>query len=242
MYEGKTAEDLLNRANVDLKADTPSVKGARRHIKYYFAMVTGVDDQLGRILEALESEGLEKNTIVVFTADHGNCIGSHNIPTKNVHYEESMRVPFLIRWPGRIPARRDDLLLSSPDIYPTLLDLLGCKDDIPKTVEGVSRASIFLTGKGKRPASQLYIWVPYGWPAWGRRGVRTHRYTLVAAKMPGEAVEHTLHDNVADPFQLKNLAAEHPGIVDRLTREHLLPWLKALEDPWLAPGGFQQEP
>jgi len=153
MYEGKTYKDLINRPNVNKEGDTPGGKLARRHIKNYFAMVTGVDDQFGRVLKALKAEGLEKDTIVVFTSDHGNCLGSHEHPTKNVHYEESMRVPFLIRWPGKIKPRRDDLLTSSPDICPTLLDLMGFAADTPTQVDGVSHASLFL----RPPNQQIHI-------------------------------------------------------------------------------------
>jgi len=232
MYEGKTYKDLINRPNVNKEGDTPGGKLARNHIKNYFAMVTGVDDQFGRILKALEEQALEKDTIVVFTSDHGNCLGSHEHPTKNVHYEESMRVPFLIRWPGKIKPRRDDLLISTPDIYPTLLDLMGYATDTPKQVDGLSHASVFLTGKGKRPTSQLYIWIPVGKPAWGRRGIRTHRYTLMTGKTETKPTQYTLHDNVNDPYQLKNIAAEKPDVVMELTKE-LERWLKRNEDPWL---------
>jgi len=137
-----------------------------------------------------------------------------------------------MRWPGNIKARHDNLLLSSPDICPTLLDLMGFARDIPREVEGVSHASLFLTGKGERPTSQLYIWVPVGEPAWGRRGVRTHRYTLMVNKMPDEPVEYVLRDNVNDPYQLKNVADAKPEMVRELTKE-LERWLGKHNDPWL---------
>ena len=232
-YEGKTYGDLLNRPNVDLSSDTRAVKVAKSQIKNYFAMVTGVDEQFGRIVEALDEQGLAKDTIVVFTADHGNCIGSHNWATKNVHWEESMRVPFLIRWPGRIKPRHDGLRISTPDIYPTLMDLMGFRADVPAAVAGVSHAALMLTGRGPRPASQPYMWVPPGKPALGRRGVRTARYTLVITKADGTGDQTVLHDNVADPYQLKNIAADRPDVVRKLTEAELIPWLKRTRDPWL---------
>ena len=235
MYAGKTYKDLSNRPNVNIEGDTPGGRLARKHIKNYFAMVTGVDEQFGRILRALKESGLEDETIVVFTSDHGNCLGAHEQATKNVHYEESMRVPFLIRWPGKIEARHDDLPVSTPDIYPTLLDLIGFSVDIPKQVQGTSHASIFLTGKGKRPTSQLYMWVPVGKPALGRRGVRTHRYTFVISKAEGKSDEYVLHDNINDPYQLKNIADNEPQIVRELTKK-LEKWLRKNNDPWLKIG------
>ncbi len=233
-YAGRTWKDLLNRPNVDLDAATAAVREAKQQIKNHFAMITGVDEQFGRIVRAVDRAGLAADTIVVFTADHGNCIGSHNHRTKNVHYEESMRVPFLIRFPGRIEPRRDDLLISSPDIHPTLLELMGFGANVPASVQGVSHAKLFLTGKGRRPTSQLYLWVPRGQPALGRRGVRTKRYTLVITKTPDKPPQTVLHDRVEDPYQLRNIASGRPDVVKRLVRDELNPWLKKTGDPWLA--------
>ncbi len=232
MYGDKTSEDLINRANVNLEGNTQGGRIARQSMKNYCAMVTGVDEQFGRILTALDETGLEKNTIVLFTSDHGNCLGSHDVPTKNVHYEESMRVPFLVRWPDKIKPRRDDLLLSSPDICPTLLDLMGFRDDIPAQVQGTSHAGLFRTGQGLRPSSQLYIWIPVGEPAYGRRGVRTHRYTCVFSKMSDKPLTTVLHDNVEDPYQLKNIAEQKPEVVEQLRAEMEM-WLRKNGDPWL---------
>ncbi len=77
----------------------------------------------------------------------------------------------------------------------------------------MSRAPLLLTGEGDRPTSQLYLWVPYGEPALGRRGVRTHRYTLSVEKTMEGELSFVLHDNVEDPFQLLNLASEEPETV-----------------------------
>lgn len=122
MYKGKTYKDLLNRPNVDSNNPPPQ---AKQHVKNYFAAVTGTDEQFGRILDALRQQQLEDNTIVVFTADHGEMMGSHNRMHKSVCYEESIGIPFIIRWPGKIPARRDNLLLSPADMMPSLLGLMG---------------------------------------------------------------------------------------------------------------------
>jgi arylsulfatase A-like enzyme len=233
MYGGLADEDVVNRENVNLAENTTGAQLARRHTKNYFAQITGVDDQFGRILSALREEGLEEDTIVVFTSDHGNCLGSHEQVSKNIYYEESMRVPFLIRWKGTIEPREEDLLLSTPDIYPTLLELMGMEGEIPAEVQGTSRASFLTEGEGRRPSSQLYIWIPYGEPALGRRGVRTHRYTLSIEKFADGRVTEVLFDNVEDPFQLRNIAAERQDLVGALVETELLPWLEQTEDPWL---------
>ena len=231
MYGDKTAEDLCSRDNIGA-ADTKWGAYYRKNVKNYFAMVTGVDDQFGRILEALKQNGLDKDTIVVFTSDHGNCLGCNSRMTKNVHYEKSMRVPFMIRFPGRIAPQTNDLLLSAPDIYPTLLDLMGLKSDIPQDVQGISCAPLFLTGKGARPDCRLYMWVPPGKPNLGRRGVRTHRYTFVITKAEQKQPLRLLHDNIKDPYQLKNVAAQQPKIAAQLEKK-LEKLLRAHKDPWL---------
>ena len=232
-YAERSADELINRDNVDLAGGTPGAKLARKQLRNYFAMVTGVDAQFGRLLAELDQLGLSENTIVLFTSDHGNCLGSHDEVSKNNHYEESMRIPFLIRWPGQIPARRDDLLLSTPDIAPTLLELIGLAEQIPDGVQGTSHAAIFRGGGGARPTSALYLKLAHADPARGKRGVRTHRFTLMIERAEGEEDRIVLHDNVADPFQLRNLAAERPEIVEKLTEEELTPWLRRTGDPWL---------
>ena len=233
MYRGKSYTDLITRPNVDLNGDSEMSQLAREHTKNYFAMITGVDEQFGRILNTLKDMNLEENTIVVFTSDHGNCLGAHAMVSKNNPYEESMRVPFLIRWPGKIIPRQDDLLLSTPDIYPTLLELMGMAEMIPQDVEGSSHAAIFQTGQGTRPSSQLYIYVPVGEPAFGMRGVRTHTHTLVLNKKQAGSMQFTLYDRIHDPYELMNVVDEQPEVVQRLILNELVAWLQKTRDPWL---------
>ena len=232
LYGNKTVKDLNARADAAPES-TQAGWRAIGQIKNYFAMITGVDEQFGRILKALDETGLCDDTIVVFTSDHGNCLGCHGEISKNVAWEESMRVPFLIRWPGRIPPRQDPLLLSTPDICPTLLDLMGFAGAIPREVQGCSHAKVFQGGDGPRPTSQLYIWVPMGDPAGGRRGVRTDRHTLVLTKAKDGSIRQELYDRSTDPYQLKNLASEQPDVVKRLIDTELTPWLRKTGDPWL---------
>jgi N-acetylglucosamine-6-sulfatase len=231
-YSGKTVEELCRHPNIP-PAGNKWGDYYRKHIRGYLAMTTGVDEQFGRILTELETLGLEEDTIVLFTSDHGNCLGIHDQISKNNHYEESMRVPFLLRWPGKIRPRQDDLLLSSPDICPTLLALMGYAESTPQGVEGRSFADLILKDLGERPSSQLYLWVPYGQPAWGRRGVRTQRYTLMQSRLPDQPGAVVLHDNQADPFQLENAAGANPELVRRLQEQELIPWLERTRDPWL---------
>ena len=247
LYDGKEAE-------IDHLILEPSVPDSserwgryyRQHIKNQLAMVTGVDEQFGRILAALREAGLEDNTIVVFTSDHGDCLGKHGMISKSNPYEESMRVPFLIRWPGKITQATDPLLFSVPDIYPTLLDLLGFAGEIPDQVQGVSFAPVLLGQSSAasfvRPTSQLYF-MPDGQLfntphnenvadlSFGERGIRTDRYTLAVHKYPDSTIT-LLWDRLADPKQMKNIATEHNALVRKLVEEELNPWLVKTSDPW----------
>ncbi|MCF7847419.1 MAG: sulfatase [Kiritimatiellales bacterium] len=232
-YEGKTDKDLIVRPNVDTSGKNKMSKLALSQTKNYFANITGVDEQFGRILQALERAGLKDDTVVLFTADHGNCIGTHNEKTKNNRYEESMRIPFIIRWSGKIAPRRDPLLVSAPDIYPTLLDMLGFASDIPASVEGSSHAGFFLTGKGPKPSSQLYLKIPTAIPEDGNRGVRTAKYKLTINITDDNKRQTVLFDLVNDPYELENIAPHNKDIVDRLIKTELIPWLEKTNDPWI---------
>ncbi|MBI5834196.1 MAG: sulfatase [Armatimonadetes bacterium] len=229
-YAGKKTDELITKRCLDLKDDAAmGTKLARAQTRNYFACITGVDEQFGRILDELERQGLADNTIVVFTSDHGNCLGCHDQETKNVPYEESMQIPFLIRWPGHIKPRHDDLLLSTPDIAPTLLDLLGHK--APASMQGASSAGLMLTGDGPRPTSQFYLHVPLGKPSGGRRGVRTNRHTMVVDWNESGDRDVTLFDNQTDPDQMHNVAGAQPEVVAAL-KDELAGWLKRAEDRW----------
>jgi len=228
MYEGKSYKDLLNRPNVDLDNPHPQ---AKQHVKNYFAAVTGTDEQFGRILDTLKQQQLEDDTIVVFTADHGEMMGSHNRMHKGVPFEESIGIPFIIRWPDRISSRRDNLLLSPADIMPSLLGLLGLTHHIPNDVEGRDYSSIMLDKPGTRPTSALYL--NCSGSNGGNRGLRTHRYTFTINRQKNRKNEVLLFDNKMDPYQLDNIAESSPEVVRRLTGE-LNQWLRKTKDPWKA--------
>jgi len=228
MYKGKTYKDLLNRPNVDLNNPHPQ---AKKHVKNYFAAVTGTDEQFGRILDALKQQQLEDNTIVIFAADHGEMMGSQNRMHKGVPYEESIGIPFIIRWPSKIPARHDNLLLNPPDIMPSLLGLMGLAQSIPDDVEGIDYSEIMLGRPGKRPTSAPYL--NCAGQRGGNRGLRTHRYTYAINRLKDGKNEVLLFDNKKDPYQLNNIAESSPEVVRRLTGE-LNQWLRKTKDSWKA--------
>jgi arylsulfatase A-like enzyme len=99
-------------------------KALRRSLQGYYAHITALDAEMGRLLKRLDETGQADNTIVVYTSDHGDMMGSHGFGGKRLPYEESCRTPFLVRYPGTAPAgRTSDVLLSAIDIYPSLCGL-----------------------------------------------------------------------------------------------------------------------
>jgi uncharacterized sulfatase len=170
----------------------------------YYASISFVDAQIGRVLDALDRLGLRENTIVVFWSDHGYLLGEHGLWFKQSCFEESARVPLIIASPatkqaGKTCARTVELI----DLYPTLADLAGLKP--PKGLEGVSLRPLL-----ENPAA------PWTRPAFTQvqRGgfpghsVRTERWRYTEWDSGAKGAE--LYDHAADPQELHNLAAD-PG-------------------------------
>jgi arylsulfatase A-like enzyme len=215
----------------------------RKHIKNQLAMVTGVDEQFGRIMKALKEKGLDKNTIVVFTSDHGDCLGKYEMISKSSPYEESVTIPFMIRWPNNIKIGKDNLLFSAPDIYPTLLELMSLNTKIPHDVEGTSYAPLLKGKKMEKPTSQLFFMMSGQLSKHrhaldnlklGERGIRTEQYTLYIDKFATDSTEIYLWDRINDPYQLENIADHNPELVKKLFESELKPWLQKTKDPWLS--------
>lgn len=231
IYRDVPVESLAKRPDIP-PAGTPMGDRYRKYIRDYYAAITGVDEQFGRILQALKDVGVEDNTIVVFTSDHGDCLGIHEELAKNNWFEEAMRVPLLIRYPGKLKPRTDDILLSTPDISPTLLGLMGFRSSIPAETDGMDLSAYLETGKGKKPVSQWYMRIMNGDPSMGLRGVRTGRYTFVINRDEGGNGKTMLYDRKNDPYELKNLAGENPFLVGEMTGL-LREWLQRYNDPWI---------
>lgn len=129
-----------------------SVRNARA---YYYSMVALIDTQIGRILSALESSGRLKDTVIVFTTDHGELLGDHGLWLKGpFHYEELVRIPFIVAWPaGFAGGVRVHDLVSQADLVPTILDAVGAAPLSPSFVDGVSLLDLVRGGSSpKRPA------------------------------------------------------------------------------------------
>ena len=113
----------------------------------YYGMVTLLDKYVGAILDRLESLGLADDTLVIYSTDHGHFYGQHGLVTKGAfHYEDLVKVPLFVRWPGRIPAGvRSDALQSHVDLAPTLLSMAGL--EIPRTMTGLDQSKVWLGEK-----------------------------------------------------------------------------------------------
>lgn len=213
IYRNMTYSELYVREN----ADTTLTKAPSA--RYYFANVTGVDREFGRLMDELERLGLDRNTIVIFTSDHGETMCSHGTyDPKNSIYTESFNVPFIIRWPDRIRHRTDGLMLSTTDIMPTLLSLAGLGEMIPETVEGRDLSGALLGKPCERPDAVLYIRNLDGekdsegmvrgiFPE--ARGIKTERYSMEISISRDYSIKQVLiFDNLADPYQMDCLSAE----------------------------------
>jgi len=115
----------------------------RRDIAVYYGMISLVDDQVGRILRRLDELGLADNTLVVFTTDHGHFLGQHGLIAKGAfHYEDLLRIPLHVRWPGRVPVgQTSDALVSLVDLAPTFLAAAGCP--VPVDMQGVDQLPVW---------------------------------------------------------------------------------------------------
>jgi arylsulfatase A-like enzyme len=218
---------------------------AQQHIRDYYAAVTGTDYEFGRLLAVLEEEGLAEDTIVVLTSDHGEMMGGHGwLEHKNVWYEESIAVPFFIRYPRELKPRQDSILFNSTDIVPTLLGLIGIS--VPTHIQGIDHTGIIRGKEGNRPSSTFICHYPgavnehelaqqqgdninaYGW-----RGVRTTRYTYVVQKsIHDQCAKRLLYDNEQDPYQM--FPIEFNGVPDDSValelENELQSWLTKLDD------------
>ena len=212
LYRDKSLTELLVRPN----ADTTMAKAAAA--RYYFANVSGIDREFGRLLRALDDAGLTDHTIVVFASDHGETMTSHSTnDPKNSIWRESLNIPFLVRYPGHVPHRVDDLLLSTPDIMPTLLGLAGLADRIPASVEGRDFSALLRQDavQPERPRAALYLrnldgerdsagMVRGFFPE--ARGLKTATHTMeLAIDRRGTLKRVLLYDDVQDPYQMQPL-------------------------------------
>lgn len=167
----------------------------REVIAHYYGAVSLVDKHMGRVLAAVNELGMREDTIVIFTADHGNMLGERNRMFKGVMYESSARVPLLVRAPGRVPAGRvNDAVLDNATLIPTLLDLAGLP--VPVGLQGKSLAPL-MRGQGPAPeAAYSYL---------GDKMVRQGDWKLIVPLPRSRNGKPELYNVTRDPDEQTNL-------------------------------------
>ncbi len=184
------------------------------YLKKFLRCVKGIDDNLGRLFKHLEETGQMDNTLIIYTGDQGFMLGEHDYQDKRWMYEESMRMPFLVRYPKTVQAgQRFDTIIENVDYAPTMLDFAGAT--IPKTVQGRSFKSLLETGKeadGWKQAAYYRYWMHMAHhdnPA--HLGMRTKRYKLIyfyGCNYQGgyqTPAGWELYDMKNDPHETRNL-------------------------------------
>ncbi len=184
---------------------------ARQAIQGYYASITFADAQVGRIMAALRETGLDKNTIVVFTSDHGYHMGEHGYYQKTTLFENAARVPLIVSYPGMNTAGQTTLAPAEMvDFYPTLAELAGVK--APRSISGVSLVPA-LQDPAARPRAAALTQFGSGY------SLRTPRYRYTEWGEDG-AQGAELYDHENDPAELKNLgdSPAHAGVRGELSQ------------------------
>ncbi|UDQ98678.1 sulfatase-like hydrolase/transferase [Lentisphaerota bacterium WC36G] len=223
-FRDRAIKDIFVRKNVDFNG----VRGKKIQGvgPVYLSHICSIDREIGRVLDALEESGEAGNTIVVFTSDHGEMLGSHGKLGKGPILNESFYVPFLVRYPKVIKHRIEDLNLTAVDVMPTVLGMVGLGSKIPVTVRGTDFSKGILTNDYSitpKPKDALHIISRQS------RGIVTERYTY-SVSLKHEPI---LYDNKNDIWQTKNI---YPSGVSKevLTdiQKRLGDYLNKIDDPW----------
>jgi len=202
----------------------------------YYAYCSSLDDNAGRVMRALDEQNLAEDTIVVFTSDYGDMVGSHGLEGANVPFEESVRVPLVVRYPRQIKAGGEyDFPLSNVDLMPTLLGLCGVP--IPNDTQGQDLSTLLTSGQGAHPES-VYCLGKLGAEAEWRMVVRALDKLVVDRDMN---ITH-LYNLGTDTYEMENLAQD-------ATQELKRDALKALLKDWMRrtadrtdPSGLKKRP
>lgn len=222
---------LYDRRNTRLRANVPPEQEQITRDLYarYYAVCSALDDNFGRLLAALDETHLAEDTIVVFTSDSGVMLGSQGLDEDNLPFEESARVPLILRYPRMLPAgRRNDALLSNVDLMPSLVGLCGI--DIPKSVQGQDLSAWIARGQGSHQES-IYSSGKLGEPDEWRMVVQGLDKLVVDRDLNVTR----LYNLGQDPFEMENLARD---LAQELKRDEL----KALLKDWMRRTGDGMDP
>lgn len=216
---GKRGGEIRNYFPVPDKNDPAEISDEvkRELIHGYYASVSYVDAQIGKVMDGLDELGLADNTIVVLWGDHGFHLGDLGIWTKHTNYEQANRIPLVFIAPGVTEAgAATRQLAESVDVFPTLAELAGLPAPKgPQPIDGVSLVPVLKDAEA-RVRDHAFHAYPKGKLG---RAIRTGRFRLVEWKQPGaprNSAEIELYDYQEDPLETRNLASEKPAAVKRL--------------------------
>ncbi len=241
MYDPETLELPPNhKYEYDLKnpkmANGLSKSGAfskpiyhKMTLAYYLGYVSQIDYNIGRVLDELDKLGLAENTIVVYTADHGEFASEHGGWTKTMcGFDAILRVPMMIRFPGRIPAgmRRVEMA-ESINLLPTLMDYAGVP--IPEKIDGRSFRPLIEGTAADWP--EFAISESGGDPKLNGLAIRTATLKYMAYRSENETIYEQLYDLQADPWEMKNIAADPARAADLERMKSLLAEWEAAHPP-----------
>jgi iduronate 2-sulfatase len=239
---GKRGGEITNYDPVPIDRDAKFSDDLKRKLIHgYYAGVSYVDTQIGKLIDELSRLKLSDNTIVVLWGDHGFHLGDLGIWTKHTNYEQANRIPILIAAPGVTrPGSSTKQLVESVDIFPTLAELAGLPSpvgptngpsdpsdsskqsnerrggaNVPQSIDGISLVPV-LKDPAKRVRDHAYHVYPNQKLG---RAIRTERYRMVEWQTIGNAkekAEYELYDYQTDPLETRNLAPEQPDVIEKL--------------------------
>jgi arylsulfatase A-like enzyme len=232
-YEGRS--DMLKKQlqyigsewgnHTNFREETAHLEGKEKkkmqyqlYMKKYLRCVKGVDDNMGRILDYLDESGLAENTLIMYTGDQGFFLGEHGLYDKRIMYEEALRMPFLVRWPGHIkPGSTSEGMILNVDFAPTIMDAAGIRPD--PDMQGRSFVELLM---GTTPSdwrkSMYYRYYYSHFETEPHLGVRTHTHKLIYFD---RIDQWELYDLLKDPREMNNIYDDpkHEKLINELKKE-----------------------
>jgi len=199
----------------------PYTDEKKRQVRaHYSAQILQIDQQVGRILSALEESGRLDNTMVIFASDHGDMVGDHGINAKGNYYEGGIRVPSIVSWPGKIPQGEvRSEMATGCDWFPTIAEYCGAKVAKDRKLDGRSLVKVIADAKAPSPHKSFY------WQLGSQAVVREGEWKLLLKpkdhnrptdREPGGKL--FLANVREDPGESKNLSKTKPDVVERLMK------------------------
>jgi len=218
-YAGKSPRtEVANYTPVPESGVGDDKELARKLIHAYFASLSYMDAQLGKVIDELDRLGMAEDTVIMLWGDHGWHFGDHGTWTKHTNYEQDNRIPLIFVAPGVTkPGSSTDAFTETVDIYPTLAELAGLPEPrVPQRLDGISVVSVF-----KDPGSSVRNHAYHAFARGKRigRAIRTDRYRMVEWKSAGaleSEAEYELYDYKIDRLEKTNIAKSNPEVLSKM--------------------------